>query len=498
MLAAGTWREGHFLPRSGEWLATGDLGIQESSGELRFAGRKGDVLVTAAGLNIYPQDLEAALLAQAGVRGCAVVAGETLRGVEPVAVVLFEGDDAALRRAAAAANATLAAFQQMGYVLRWPEPGFPYTATGKLLRRRIADWACLQIAPSHTGSHAGPDDGKMQDPLLRLIGEITREPVVNPAPTQRLTEDLHLDSLGRVQLQSALEEQFGVEIGEERMASAGTLGELFALLGRDPGLLPLADPPRPDMTGERGQAASLATAASGPSGKERNAASYPRWPWSAPVRWLRAAFVEAVLRPLVWLIAAPRVLRSGEAQLRGPLLLVANHVNTYDVPLILYALPGYLRRHVATAMSAEVLADMRRGRNQGSARWNLLARPASWLLVTLFNVFPLPRLQGFRRSFAHAGEALDRGYSVLLFPEGRRGQTGNLQPFRPGIGLLVQASGVPVLPIALQGMGAAGRRRSGPRQIAVQIGEPIRFASDLSAEEITRRLQAAVRALGPS
>ncbi len=98
MLAAGAWRNGAFQPRAGEWLATGDLGVQEASGELRFAGRKGDVIVTAAGLNVYPQDLEAALLAEPGVRACAVVGCETPRGPEPVAVVVFEGDEAAATR----------------------------------------------------------------------------------------------------------------------------------------------------------------------------------------------------------------------------------------------------------------------------------------------------------------------------------------------------------------------------------------------------------------
>lgn len=220
------------------------------------------------------------------------------------------------------------------------------------------------------------------------------------------------------------------------------------------------------------------------------------------MQWVRAAFVELVVRPLVRLLVKPRVELSRTAlAASSPMLLIANHVNTFDLPLLLYALPARLRRQVTTAMSAELLANLRAGRGQGGWWLNLLARPAYWLLLALFNVFPLPRLSGFRRSFAHAGEALDRGYSVLVFPEGRRGGTGLLQPFRPGIGLLVQASRVPVLPVALAGMGSASR--SGGRwfrtgTVRVRVGEPMQFAGGETTEAITEALQAALAALGPS
>ena len=92
---------------------------------------------------------------------------------------------------------------------------------------------------------------------------------------------------------------------------------------------------------------------------------------------------------------------------------------------------------------------------------NLLAPVGYWLLTALFNVFPLPRLRGFRRSFAHAGEAMDRGYSVLIFPEGSRSRDGKMHAFRAGIGLLAQESRVPILPVALVGLGEMSGGRSG-------------------------------------
>jgi long-chain acyl-CoA synthetase len=181
-----------------------------------------------------------------------------------------------------------------------------------------------------------------------------------------------------------------------------------------------------------------------------------------------------------------------------PLLLIANHVTTYDVPLILYALPGRMRRHVAAAMAANMLEDWRRRRNQGSWFLNALG-PLTYLVVTgVFNVFPLPRSTGFRQSFQHAGKALDRGYNVLVFPEGHRSADGKLHAFRPGIGLLVEQSKTAVLPIALAGLGElkAGRQRwfrSG--KLRVVVGSPMCFAAGTSAEEITERLRAEIARL---
>ena len=82
-------------------------------------------------------------------------------------------------------------------------------------------------------------------------------------------------------------------------------------------------------------------------------------------------------------------------------------------------------------------------------------------MTALYNVFPLPRRRDFQRSFAHAGEALDRGLNVLVFPEGTRSEAGKLARFRPGIGMLAKQSGTAVLPVAIRGLGElkAGQKR---------------------------------------
>ena len=203
------------------------------------------------------------------------------------------------------------------------------------------------------------------------------------------------------------------------------------------------------------------------------------------------------MRPLTWILAAPRVGRSGADLPAGPVLIIANHVTAYDAALILYALPARLRRRMAIAMSGEMLMDFRRGRNQGNALLNLLAPLAYWMITALFNVFPLPRLRGFRRSFLHAGEALDRGYSVLIFPEGRRSRSGELQPFRPGIGLLAQESNVPLVPVALQGLGQREERWFHNGRIGVVVGIALPADDSMEPADQTARLEETVRRLGP-
>jgi long-chain acyl-CoA synthetase len=172
-------------------------------------------------------------------------------------------------------------------------------------------------------------------------------------------------------------------------------------------------------------------------------------------------------------------------------------VTAYDGALVLYALPGKMRRNVAAAMSGEMLEDYRHGRNQGNWPLNLLAPFAYWLLTALFNVFPLPRGAGFRSSFDHAGAAMDRGYHVLVFPEGHR-SNGTLQPFRSGIGLLAQESRASILPIAVGGLGDLKRRgrgwfRSG--RIFILSGELITPNPALPPDELTRLLHARLESL---
>ncbi len=523
MISNSTWSGGELKIREDDWLATGDLAEKQSTGDLKFLGRKSETIVTAAGVNVHPEDLEAALEEQPGITACAVVAMETPNGPEPCAVLAVRGGGEQTAAAVEKANARLADFQRIRRWVLWPEPDLPRTSTGKVKRKAVEAWlAGLQAAA------AGDGRGKEtfsagEDWLLALIAEISGEKPRGVGDELRLTEDLHLDSLGRVQLVAALEERLGVSPPEGAVDQAQTLGDLRRLVGgeEDRGRGPKTRGQRPGIReqrsgnseqklGNRGQGSESTERGSGTRDQGLNEAAeigkekyvYSRWPWWKPVGLLRVAFLETVAMPLVRFLAKPRVVGGAGLGDAKPMLVICNHVTTYDGPLVEYALPGRMRRRMAVAMSGEMLEDFRHFRNPerrpGQRRFMLFGPAAYYLVTALFNVFPLPRRRDFQRSFAHAGEALDRGMNVMVFPEGTRSMTGDLAQFRPGIGLLAKQAMTAVLPVAIKGL---GELRSGQGKwfrsgkIEVRVGEPVLFGPEDSEAAITQRLHAEVEKL---
>jgi long-chain acyl-CoA synthetase len=483
-IASQEWRHGQLQARSEDWLATGDLATRNEAGELVFAGRKSDVIVTSAGLNIHPQDLEAVLRRQAGLRDSVVVAYDSSAGPAPAAVLIPDADhdDNLLKRAVDSANGELAPFQQIRYWLRWPQAEFPRTSTGKVLRRVVQNWAQQMLA---SGGAAVEDPSEPLLLVLRQLGAANQE----ITSSDRLIEDLHLDSLAMVQLQSTLETRFAVELEDAAWEQVRTVGDLRGLLQRyQPGAVAA------EMVAEVSPGSRSETPALPAPPRHRPGVVFPRWPWWPVVRLVRIAFLELVARPLIWLVLGPRV--GPRVKLAGPSLLIANHLTAFDVPVILYALRAVDRDHVAVAMSGKLLSGWRGGKAQRHRLVAALTPLAYWLVTALFNVFPLPRGAGLRQSFAHAGEALDHGYHVLVFPEGRRSADGRLQPFEPGIGLLAEESEVPVQPILVAGL----KRHKGERwpdrgTVEVRFGEPLIMEPGEEPHSFTRRLEAAVAAL---
>jgi long-chain acyl-CoA synthetase len=360
------------------------------------------------------------------------------------------------------------------------------------------------MARTHSGGRKFPEStgtfAASSDWLLTLIAQISGEPLPGVGDELRLAEDFHLDSLGRVQLAAAIEGRLGIVSTAGLLEGVQTVGELRQWIASGSGSVITAAPVKAPVDAAPRAAAP---AASVPEAEVAVRSIYPTWPWWKPVQWLRTAFIEAAMRPLVWLLAHPRVVAPAEPiSPSASLLIVANHVTAYDGALIEYALPALVRRRIAVAMSGEMLDDFRHARNpnDGPKRGGFYPfGPPAWFLVTaLFNVFPLPRLRNFQASFAHAGKAMDHGYHVLVFPEGTRSAEGTLARFRPGIGILARQSGADVLPVGLRGLGElkAGRRRwfwSGI--VEVHVGKPIRFAPGESEAAITARLHEEVARL---
>ena len=442
------------------WFRTGDLGGTDENGQLYFKGRKKNVIVTPSGMNVYPEDLEKAARAQPGVRDCVVVGLDRDGNAEPCAVLLMDGANSNPESAVQSANRSLAEYQQIRHWFPWPDPDFPRTPTLKPLLSPIREFVNAKI-----GATPSSVDGRTV--LAALITKITGRPVASGSRNAGLEADLKLTSLDRVELMSALEDRYQTELNEVRFSESGSIAQLEKMLTETP-------------------SASVEHV-------------YPRWPQSWLVKAFRLAVYYLLAWPATYLLAAPRV--RGRENLRGlygPVLVISNHVTYLDIAWILPALPARFRNRLATAMGGERLARMRRPPRSMNVFGRRLERLDYFLALSLFNVFPLPQQSGFLKSFSFAGDLVDRGWNVLVFPEGQTTVDGNIVAFRSGIGLLTKQLNVPVVPMRLEGLydlKQNNRSFARPGQVKVAIGQPVHFSPEQDANDITRELERRVREL---
>jgi long-chain acyl-CoA synthetase len=476
-VSGGYWEQGAVRPAEQDgWLRTGDLGELDAEGNLRFRGRKKNVIVTPAGLNIYPEDLEAALRRQTGVRDCVVIPLERGGNAEPYAVLLMRESDRTVAGAAIeSANSSLAEYQRIQTWILWPELDFPYTPTGKPRLSVIAARAAQILGERQGGGSesVGADFSpalSSRSTLDQMLERFSTSKGGGSQGESHLEQQLNLSSLDRVELLSALEEKFHVELNETAFANAKTVADVERVLKQ-----PAA---------------------------RRTEYSYPRWTQRELARWLRLAVYYALVWPATQILGHPRIAgRENLRGLRGPVLIVSNHITRRaDIGLILAALPPRYRHRLGTAMGGETLQEMRNPPRDWFVARRWAYQLGYWLVTLLFNIFPLPQSSGFRESFRFAGESVDRGYSVLVFPEGEvnNSEDGRMAPFQRGIGLLAENLGIPIVPMRLDGvwqMKREGRRLAHLGEITVHIGAPVSFPSGTPPEEIAGRLGSLVQAL---
>ena len=487
-VSPGYWRgEGGSEPLGdGGWLRTGDLGEMDEAGNIYFRGRKKETIVTAAGLNVYPEDIEAALNRQPEIKLSAVVGVEGPRGPEPLAVLIMNEVGADPSAAVERANQSLARHQHVRRWQVWPDSDFPRTPTQKVRKRDLLE----RISPKRNGksgngnnvegaavenSALGPQSSSHGPSPASLIAALAPraggEVPASLDSSASLSTDLKLDSLGRVELLSALEDRYQIEIDEASFTAATTVGDVERIVG-----------------------------AGGVRAGEAAQYPYPAWTQAAPVRWFRVGFYYAVVLPITSVLCWARVVgRERLRDLNGPALFVSNHVTYFDHALIMSAMPGRFRRRLAIAQEGERLRWWRKPPAGTPFLKRLRWRVQYFLVVVIFNTFSLPKASGFRRSFAYAGESVDRGYNLLVFPEGIRADAPGMNPFRPGIGLLAAQLGIPVVPVRIDGLielKLSGRRGfTSPHRVTIRLGDPVTYAPDADPAQITADLEQRVRSL---
>jgi long-chain acyl-CoA synthetase len=441
------------------WYHTGDLGALNADGMLTFRGRKKDMLALPDGQKVYAEDVEATIKHDSRVKDAAVV-GWPLGADLKVHVVLLIDDPSLESEIVRAANLRLAPHQQIRGSTVWPEPDLPRTATLKIRKPDIL--ARLESLERPASAAIPAAASKLQRDPLDAAFDTTTVIVAGLAglspsavvPTARLSTDLDLDSLQRVELLGVIEEETGVFVDDAALLPDTTVGELIAMV----------------------EAAR---------GAKRVGGAWS-WPLSPIIRASGLALQVLLIYPFVHLFY--RVRTRGLERLTvedGPYLLTPNHCLHLDNGIILSRLPLAIRWKLSIAAAADTIYD----------------NPFRGVLASIIgNAFPLQREGGIRKSLELLGSRMDKGYSVLIYPEGKLTVGGPLQPLKAGAGMIAVEGGSPIVPLKLKIMRMSiidSRRLPSPLRgdVELVVGEPIWFDSNLDHATATSQLEAAIAAL---
>jgi long-chain acyl-CoA synthetase len=508
------------------WLHTGDIGGVDDAGRVFIRGRKKEMIVTPEGLNVFPEDVERELNAIGGVREAAVV-GRTWQGEERVHAVLVVEPGVEAEAVVRGANAKLADHQKIRSHAIWPSDTLPRTeGTRKLKRREIRSWVDAGGAPDAVTKPAGRDE-----PIEAIVARFAKSRSGADIGRDTTIDELGLSSLERVELLMALEDRFQTTLDEAAYAEVRTVGDLHLVVtdaiggvaGRDDSSLhaedfAASDVAMPQSAGSASPNAAIEGRAAGAFGaagggtapatgasKNRGAASgaepvvFPSWNRTLPARAIRRVSLPTWILPLgrafAWIEVSGLEHLEG---LEGPVMFAANHQSHLDAPMILWALPARWRYRTAIAMAKEFFKAHFFPERHGRKAW--ATSSLNYYLASLFfNAFPLPQREaGTRQTLRYIGDLLSGGWNVLIFPEGKRTDQGEINAFRPGIGMIGARLGVPVVPVRLIGLDQVLHHtwkmaKPGPARVA--FGKPLMLAGDDYAA-LAKDVENAVRALG--
>jgi long-chain acyl-CoA synthetase len=299
--------------------------------------------------------------------------------------------------------------------------------------------------------------------LVGIISQVVNCTADEVSEDAFLVTNLGLTSIGRLELVNALEQEFRLDLDDAQIGPQTRVADLRAMIAR------------------------------------REKTATPRgmrlWAQSAPVRLMRRMLDGLLHYPLFRLFVTLQV--SGLEHLRGidgPVLFIANHTSYLDQPAIMFSLPQERRYRTATAAWAEFFFV-----NFHTPLQRLWKRFTFEYGTVGINLFPLPQTSGFRGALQHMGRLVDRGCSILVFPEGERTPTGRMLPFRNGLGIMAVELGIPVVPVAISGLEKvlprdATRLRRG--EVRVCFGPPLAVA-DNDVSRIVAQAERAVAGLLP-
>ena len=470
-----------------DWFHTGDLGWVDIDGYIYITGRIKDVIVTGAGKNVYPIDLEAIYRDIPGVREIGVVGIPKGLTEEIHAVIRAQRHpsgtpsptEAAIQKEIRLLARELPSYHRLQQVHFWSE-GLPETDSGGLDRTALRRLLLRQLKESRERETRPGGKGTPQaSPENLLIAELSRISSLPESSIHRDTDlyaDLGLDSLQAIELLLFAEESLGISIPDDQAAQLSNVGELF----------------------DAARALRETEAAAGARVVEVGPSSTLSWKEKSGLDrvLLRCSFgtTRVVLNSWFGLHVT-----NGEAvPIEQPYILAANHSSHLDTGAVVAALAE--SKSLDEALRLHVL---------GARDYFFTSRLQGWIVTKLLNVAPIERHENSLASLKLVKGILSSGEPILIYPEGTRSRTGKLQEFKAGLGLIAWEMQVPVIPVAIVGTYAAlpaGRAWPSRSPIRVVFGEPVTmepyraYLEDLSRDELYRRIardvQAQVMGLG--
>ncbi len=416
------------------WFRSGDLGRIDADGSLVVTGRSKDVIVLSGGKNIGPEEVETALAASPLIAEAAVF--ERDGGLAALIVPDEDGlrqaqtrrlDDA-IRIAVTEAGAELAPYKRVTSYRIHREP-LPRTRLSKLRRFRLPALFDAAGGREAGGGRAAEDATLAADPrAVRVLGLMRARFADDPIDFSTSPQlDLGVDSLAWLEIAQEIEGALGVSLAPDALAEVVTLADLVRAAIAAPEAAPEAPadivlPAPPRCVGR--------------------CVGWTAW-------WLNRLVMKAAFG----------VRRSGPVPDAGrPVILIANHASDLDPLVLAAALPWRVFDGLWWS------ADKARVFESSTLSW--LARVAR-----LFPVDDRSPAEGL----AIAGGLIDRGDSVVWFPESWRSPDGRLQGFMRGIGMVLSQRQAALAPAYIAGTFAAlPRHRRWPRlrRVSVHFGEP--------------------------